>query len=772
VASVNGPSSVVLSGDECAVLDAARYWEEQGRRTKRLRVSHAFHSHHMDAMLGEFGEIAQGVSFDKPRIPIISDVTGHEISAEEICDASYWVRHVREPVRFADGIGCLKDHGVTRFLELGPDGGLCAMAQECASGRSDAAAADDDGHTDILALPLLRKGRPELETLLTSVAGLWVNGVEVDWGAAFRGQGVARVSLPTYAFQRERFWLKADAGVGRVNAIDQTASEHPLLDAALAFAGGEARLFTGRVSLDDHPWLADHSVFGAVLLPGTAFLDLALHVGEEVGCEVVQELTLEAPLVVPDAGEVKLQMFVGEPDDDGRRPLTVHSRLPNAATNGDGGRGREWTRNARGVLADSGRADMESGMLARMAGLADGEWPPDRAEPVGIDDLYDRLGNIGLDYGPVFQGLTAVWRRGGEFFAEVALPQEESSRSAGFGLHPALLDAALHAGALALLDGGDAGDAQNRGSTPVRLPFAWNGVNLLANGAGGLRVRASAVSADGASWPQGTAAPDDVLAPGTVSLLLADQTGAPVASIESLVTRPVSAGELEAAVGAYHESLYQLEWAALADQGPSGGVDEAPSGDAVPAGDRWVVLGPGDARLTEALAQRGAGVAAYSDLRLLREALDSGAPVPDIAIARLVGAAASHAGNDAPDDVIVAGHALAHGALSLVQSWLTDERFTASRLVLITEGAIAATVRDELPSLDLAPVWGLVRSAQTENPGRFVLVDIDGEDSSRAALPAAIALALAAQEPQLAVREGDLFAARRRRPVWIPSAPS
>ncbi len=288
LAAVNGPSSVVLSGDEDSVLELARLWEERSRKTKQLRVSHAFHSHRMDDMLEQFREIAATISFDAPQISIVSNLSGEPVGAEEICCADYWVRHVRNTVRFGDGVAWLGRQGVRCLLELGPDGVLSAMSQEILGG--DGTVQYGELPPQITAVSLLRGERSETATLMSSLAEAFVAGVQVDWASMLSGSGAKRVKLPTYAFQRRHFWLTPESATADMTKVGQSSTSHPLLAAAVELAGDRGGVFTGRLSLQGQPWLADHAVMGVVVLPGTAYVDLALHVGSKLGAGLISEL--------------------------------------------------------------------------------------------------------------------------------------------------------------------------------------------------------------------------------------------------------------------------------------------------------------------------------------------------------------------------------------------------------------------------------------------------------------------------------------------------
>ncbi len=343
LAAVNGPRSVVLSGEEDALEEWDAGWRERGRRTKRLRVSHAFHSPLMEPMLAELREVAEGIEYAPARIPIVSNVTGRLAADGELASGEYWARHAREAVRFAQGVESLQAAGVTRFLELGPDGVLAATVHECLGPRAG---------EDALLVAALHGDRPEAETLLACLARAHCAGVRVDWPALFAGRGARAVDLPTYAFQRERLWLQPPADVGDLAAAGLRAAGHPLLVAAVRLAGERDEwLFTGRVSIESQPWVGDHVVLDTVIVPGTAFAEMALAAGAEVGCETVAELTFQAPLVLEGRGASELQLLVEAADESGQRAFAVHSRpQEEAAVEGDS-EPAGWTCHARGVLA-------------------------------------------------------------------------------------------------------------------------------------------------------------------------------------------------------------------------------------------------------------------------------------------------------------------------------------------------------------------------------------------------------------------------------------
>ncbi|HYQ64245.1 MAG TPA: SDR family NAD(P)-dependent oxidoreductase [Actinophytocola sp.] len=494
LAAVNGPSSVVISGEESAVLAEAGRWAAMGRRTRRLTVSHAFHSSLMAPMLDEFLAVAATLTFHEPRIPIVSTVSG---ALQQEYSAQYWVDHVRRPVLFHDGVLAA---GAVTMLELGPDGVLTALGQDTAP--------------DAELVSALRANTAEVETITAAVGRLHSRGHAVDWRAVLAGTGGATVPLPTYPFQRRRYWLAP--GPAHATGPGMRQAEHPLLDGVLPMPDDGVEL-VGLLSTRTRPWLADHAVRDTVLLPGTAFVDLALRAGEEGGCDRIEELVIEAPLVL--AGAVHLRVSLGAADEHGHRTVAVHSRP-------DERDGDPWTRHATGTVTPA----------RPVQAAADTIWPPAGAAPLDTSGVYEDLAARGYHYGPAFVGLRTAWRRGDEVFAEVELP-DGAGEVDDFLLHPALTDAALHAmgfGPLADEDG-------------TRLPFLWRGVTVSASGATALRVAITVTGAD------------------EVSVRLADPAGAPVATVDSLLLRTIREDQLTAAT----DPLRCLEWRPAPADGPA-----------------------------------------------------------------------------------------------------------------------------------------------------------------------------------------------------------
>ncbi|MEW2404437.1 SDR family NAD(P)-dependent oxidoreductase [Streptomyces sp. NPDC046862] len=684
VAAVNAPGSVVLSGPADALTTLGDHFREQEVRTRFLTVSHAFHSALMEPMLDEFAEIVAGLDLRPPLIPVVSDLTGQLLTPEQACSPGYWVRHVRETVRFADGIRTLAAEGATVLLEAGPDGVLTGMAHSCLDAEAEPP----------VCVAAQREDTPETEALIGAVSRAHCAGADVDWAALFAGSGARRVDLPTYAFQRARYWPepRPAAATGDLAALGLDPAGHPLLGAQVTAAADGTTLFTGELSTPAHSWLSDHAVLDTPLFPGTGFVELALWAGGRLGCPHLDELTLAAPLLLPADAPVQLQLAVGPADDSGHRTLSVHSR-----TEPDG----PWTAHAEGTLT----VETPDAADAPTTAPTPGSWLPPDVEPVDLSTFYDDLVDHGFTYGPAFRGLTAAWRHGTEVFAEVRLPEPATG---DFATHPALLDAAMHSLAF-------------RPTAPTTggplLPFAWRGVSAHEQPTTALRVHVRDLAED------------------QVAVDLTDPSGRPVASVAALHMRPTSSEQLET-LRVRPEWLLRTEWT------PLDGAAAVPAGR-LPG--RFAVLGDTAAYPhAEVLLRTAEAVEYHPDLAALR----AGTEPPDVVVVPLPPAAPTA---DAARDAV-------HRALALLQEWTADDALAGTQLVLCTSGAVRAADDETVADLAGAAVWGLARSAQLENPGSVLLVDhLPGATTP---LPQAVAHALAAGEPQLALRNDRVLVPR------------
>ncbi|MEU7107733.1 SDR family NAD(P)-dependent oxidoreductase [Streptomyces sp. NPDC046215] len=731
VAAHNSPRSTIISAEQTVAEELLAHCREHHIRAKQIPVSYASHSPHVESVRDE---LLAGLADITPRqgnIPFFSTLDNQWNDTTNL-DAGYWYRNLRHPVRFTQAVHTLHQDGHHLFIECSPHPTLTTAIHETTD------TTPNETVIPVTVTGTLRRNTNDTHRFLTSLAHVHTARA-VDWAAHYtRCSPRPRLTdLPTYPFQRQRFWLTAAPGTGDAGAMGLEPAGHPLLGAAVALAEGDGFLLTGRISLSTHPWLADHTVAGTVLLPGTAFLELALQAGHHTHTPHIEELTLHTPLTLPDDQATVLQITVSTPDDTGHRTLTISSR-PETPHNPD--TDHTWQHHATGTLRPEASGPPTAADLPSLPGNQAVEaWPPPGAVKLSaaeLDQLYDQYAVTGLVYGPAFQGLRAAWWQGADVFAEVCLPEEEAGEADRFGLHPALLDAALHAAAL--LPHGE------RDGQPV-LPFSFTDVSLTLAGSSMLRVRLT--------LGQGTGERR------SVSLAVTDETGRPVAAIGSLELRQVSVDALRAASPTHrHEHLHGLEW----QRGPrTEGALSTPAAT-------WAVLA------ANAYAGEGFGSPApvtFTDPAAYMATVeeDGTEPAGNLLLPVLAGSD-GRTGCGAVEDI----HTVTHRVLGLVQAWLLDSRLNDSRLVVLTRGAVAATPGEDVRDLAGAAVWGLIRSAQSENPGRIVLLDLDDlnpdgldpdglDPDGSQDVRAAVAALVAGGEHQAALRDGELLVPRLAR---------
>ncbi|HET8682335.1 MAG TPA: acyltransferase domain-containing protein, partial [Micromonosporaceae bacterium] len=704
VAAVNGASSTVVSGPPHQVAAVVAAAETEGLRARTVDVDYASHSPYIDQISGELTAALHGISPNTTPADVAfhSTVTAAPAHAAEL-DAGYWVANLRQPVRFADTIHTLLSHGHRIFIEVSTHPVLTLGIQETAEHLG----------IDAATVPTLRRDQGDQAQLARALAQAFTAGAPVDWTGWFPRNPVPQVvDLPTYAFQRQRFWLASGRG--------GDGGGHPVLGRGVELADGDGLMWTGRLGAHTHPWLAGHQVSGVAVVPGTALVEWALWAGDEAGCGGVEELVLQAPLALPASGTVRVQVVVDAPGEDGRRGVRVYSRADAEDTGG-------WMCHAAGALCAEA-ANPAAGRLRPAARQEwDGRWPGPGAQPVELDGFYEHLAAAGYEYGPAFTGVRAVWRDGSDVLAEVSLP-EAAGGTDGMGVHPALLDAALHP---ALLLDEPAGDGT------VWLPFSWSGVSLWATQATVVRVR---LSTDRRPGERG------------VRVAMADPDGSLVLTADAVLMRPADRRQLRAAVASQSgHRLYTLAWVALPPTatGPTTGPTTGSAGHHRPAEQPWVLLGQDHPHPNQA------GVACLPDLPALAAVLDAGTPAPAVVLTGPTPTGPIPTGPTGLDP--------AHTTLALVQDWLAEPRLAATRLVIATRNAVPTGDR-ALIDPPSAAVWGLVRNVQAEHPDRFTLLDLDPDTSlTAAATLQAVTDAHHGSEPQVAIRDGHPLVPRLTR---------
>jgi acyl transferase domain-containing protein/NAD(P)-dependent dehydrogenase (short-subunit alcohol dehydrogenase family)/acyl carrier protein len=683
IAAVNGPESTVISGPEPDVLSVASGFASRGLRTKRLQVSHAFHSPMMDAMLDAFRVVAESITYRAADIALVSNVSGC-VSRGEQSTAEYWVRHVREAVRFGDCVRSLEALGVQRYVELGPRSTLLGLVPSNLTKDVE----------DVALVGSLRSERPESESVIDALGALYAAGANVEWKGVFPDGGL-RVELPTYPWQRQRYALevlKAEAlkSIGDESGLrGGEPTGHPLLGARVSMPGTDS-VYEAVWSRKGEGFLYDHVVSGRVLMPGAGLVEVIRAAGEhrfEGEAVEVRSVVFQSPLVLPEHGGCRVQVVVKE--EEGRVEASVYSQASGTSASG------EWTLHATGEVHRSSSSSVTLDLAALRTRCSDA---------VDVAMAYETLASVGLQYGSAFRGMRRLWKGSDEIVGELEVPSgvEEAAR---YGVHPALLDAALQAALGTRVD------------ESLALPFSIDRLVVHAAGAGQAYVHARMAKKGDATSSA------DVTLTDAQGRVLVEAIGARFRVVEREGASSVS------------QAIHRVDWV------------NAPPSESGRLEGRWLVVGEDET--ARALVERLAAAGVRCERK---EASRIGEALP---AEHVVCVWSSRPGEAAPSAALRA----ASEGLACVQALASASRTTAPpRLVWVTTGAVAT---DAGPSLDVGPstVWGLGRTVMREHPELGCkLVDVERGEGAIEQLVGE--LARRDDEDQVALRSGERRVAR------------
>ena len=720
LAAVNGPNDVVVSGEAQAVEAIAAALIAQEIPARALNVSHAFHSPLMEPMLAQFAAVAAGVSFQPPSLPVISNVTGQE-AGDEIAGADYWVQHIRGAVRFADSVASAAEMGCGVFVEAGPQPVLCGLGRECLPG------------SDALWLPSLRARRDDWTQLLDSVAELWAHGGEIDWAGFDRGYARRKLPLPTYPFERRRFWFPGGAAgsprlTGALRPLVESLTRSPLVKETVA---------STTLGIAAQPYLADHKVHDQVVAPGATYLSMLASAAELMdwpACRI-EDVYFLAPLILNEREGRQVQAVLTPLDgDEGAQPAqgVQIAALPVEAS------GEPMVRLLTGRMRPAGPTPERGADLASLQARC--------RDPFDTGRLYEIIIASGVEVNAAFRWVDRLWMGQEEALAELTLPEAVGSIE-GYKIHPALLDAGFQV-AGALLGEDD--------QTETFLPFAVKA----------MRVERAAT---GTSWWCHAVR----TGPSIWDIRFLDSEGETLAALEGFEMRKAPAAAfLKRRLADW---LYRIEW-----RRQDLATEDAPA--AAPA--TWLLLDNGSA-VGSALAARirargdrcvvaseGGGFAALEsdparsrfivdpaspgDLsRLIEACALPGAP-PCAGVVHLWSLWPDGAGTDPADRA----EALATGLLHVLQA--TMDAPTKPRPFVVTRIA-QAVASGEAPNVAQAPLWGMARTILQESPELHIAcIDLE-RDAAEEAEPLLAELGAEPLEGQVAWRGGERHVARFAR---------
>ncbi len=425
IAAINGPESIVISGETGSILSIQEKLEKQGINNKLLKVSHAFHSVYMEPILEPFEKFAETINYSAPQIPLISQLTDLLEESQIKIDAAYWRDHIRQPVRFFQAMEILDRKGCELFLEIGPHPILLGMGSRCLPNKNIE-----------VWLPSLRKEQENWQQLLITLGKLFVRNLNLDWQRFYQGYKYQKISLPTYPFERDRYWLDVDSYFE--NHLRQSkghlASErsiHPILGSRLHLALKQQIIFRSDLSLETLAYIKDHRVLGAVILPGAAYFEMALTAAVEVFKQdiknvVAEDIFIIEPVLLPKHEIVTLQMVINL-KQPGSASFEIFSKIAEGED--------DWTLHVTGKISvSSGKIKSESLDWEKLEA--------EFSEEIAINNHYRYTKFQGLDFGADFQTVVRLkshphaWERIGQ----ISMPDRLKESKDLYYIHPVLLD--------------------------------------------------------------------------------------------------------------------------------------------------------------------------------------------------------------------------------------------------------------------------------------------------------------------------------------------
>ncbi|MBI4852597.1 MAG: amino acid adenylation domain-containing protein [Acidobacteria bacterium] len=678
IAVSNSASQTVVAGESQAIEKLLLELAIEQIFCKKIQVDYASHSPQVEiikeALINSLIDIKPGLA----QIKFISTVTTKEVNGNEL-DAQYWYKNLRQTVYFGQVVEQLFRTENYIMVEISSHPLLTVSMEEVRKQANGKGA----------VVSTLKREQPQLESFYTSLGALHCNGANIEWKKILHGKFV---DIPTYAFDRQRFWLERKrTEKTNVSVAGLQSLSHPLLSAMTELADGEGHIFSGRLSIAEQPWLAQHLVFDTIIIPGAALVELVWAAAQQIGANTVSELIIISPLILNEKVTRQIQIKISPSDVQNQHNFALYSR--NAENGIEGG----WIKHANGLLNSNTNS---STTMARML-----NWPPPDSKLMDLTNFYDRIkSSLDVEYGPLFQAVKEIWRKDNTIFTKLVLPAENAINAEYYGVHPVLLDAALHSGFF-LFD---------ESEQVLHLPFEWRGAKLFALGSKEVYAKISRT--------------DDL------EISLYDDSFEPLAHIERLIKRKATRQQVKAAVmGEIDRHFYNIKWQPINLTTTNNQLTSA------------VILG--SSQLTKRL-----NINAFDKLDALIEHINKQGVVTQTVI---IDTTVIENSDNTTESNRVINNVVK--ALEQLQTLLTNKHLLGSELIWITRHAIATSSDDQLTDLNYSALWGLLRSARNEHPDRLVrLIDIDDQTDEQTLINAL----KVNSEPEITVRNGRLLAPR------------